>query len=241
MLFIFNEESREFCISLIKKLLPFVIPNRQCYIPDGLVAVNVKAFHKKQNRKITSLSPVSQVIFLFYLLHGELPASVPFQQFINGLPSLSKVYVTRAAQELDSVGLATITNSGHLKFLYFDAPRKELWERAQPYLRSPVLHRVRIEKTLADLPLAGISALAEYGNLNDDTEQTTALYSRDFDKSIPTFEYSGRHLELWRYNPRLLCGDDSTVDKLSLYLSLKEEKDPRVKGELSRMMEEFQW
>ena len=89
--------------------------------------------------------------------------------------------------------------------------------------------------------MAGISALAEYGNLNDDPEQTTALYSRDFDKSIPTFEYSGHHLELWRYNPRLLCGKDSVVDKLSLYLSLKEDEDPRVKDELSRMMEEFQW
>ena len=241
MLFVFKEASREFCISLIRKRLPFIVPSRQCYIPDGLISINEKAFNKKKNRKITILSPVSQVIFLFYLLHREFPASVPFQQFINGLPSLSKVYVTRAAQELDSIGLATITNSGHLKFLRFDAPRRELWEQAQPYLRSPVLRRVRIENTLADLPLAGISALAEYSNLNDDPEQTTALYSRDFDKSIPTFEYSGHHLELWRYNPRMLCGEDSAVDKLSLYLSLKEDESPRVKGELSRMMEEFQW
>ena len=100
---------------------------------------------------------------------------------------------------------------------------------------------MRVETDLPCLPLAGISALAEYSNLNDDTEQTYALYSRDFDKTLPTFEYSGQKLELWRYDPRLLCGNGRSIDKLSLYLSLKEEHDPRVKGELSKMMEEFQW
>ena len=91
------------------------------------------------------------------------------------------------------------------------------------------------------MPLAGISALAEISELSDDTEQTYALYSRDFDKSLPTFEFSGQKLELWRYDPRLLCESIGSVDKLSLYLSLKDEHDPRIKGELSKIMEEFQW
>ncbi|MBR5837596.1 MAG: hypothetical protein IKZ84_03560, partial [Victivallales bacterium] len=87
----------------------------------------------------------------------------------------------------------------------------------------------------------GIIALSEYSNLNDDAEHTYALYSRNFDKSLPTYEFSGQKLELWRYDPRLLCENSGSVDKLSLYLSLKDEHDPRVKGELSKMLEEFQW
>ena len=241
LLFVFQTANREFCMSLIKKHLPFIISNRQCYIPDGLIAINEKGFRKTQARKITSLSPIAQVILLYYLLHRELPAALPFQEIIAAIPNLSKVYVTRAAQELSSVGLCTIIRSGHFTHLNFEVSRRELWERAQTFLRSPVLRHIRIENEFPNLPLAGISALSKYSNLNNDEVQTVAMYSRDFDKSIPTFEYSGYHLELWRYNPRLLCGDGQAVDKLSLYLSLKDNKDPRVRGELTRMMEEFQW
>ena len=241
LLFVFQTANREFCMSLIKKHLPFIISNRQCYIPDGLIAINEKGFRKTQARKITSLSPIAQVIFLYYLLHRGLPAALPFQEIIAAIPNLSKVYVTRAAQELSSVGLCTIIRSGHFTHLNFEVSRRELWEHAQTFLRSPVLRHIRLENELSNLPLAGINALSEYSNLNNDEVQTVAMYSRDFDKSIPTFEYSGYHLELWRYNPRLLCGDGQSVDKLSLYLSLKDNKDPRVRGELTRMMEEFQW
>ena len=241
LLFVFQTANREFCMSLIKKHLPFIISNRQCYIPDGLIAINEKGFRKTQARKITSLSPIAQVILLYYLLHRELPAALPFQEIIAAIPNLSKVYVTRVAQELSSVGLCTIIRSGHFTHLNFEVSRRELWERAQTFLRSPVLRHIRIENELPNLPLAGINALSEYSNLNNDEVQTVAMYSRDFDKTIPTFDYSGYHLELWRYNPRLLCGDGQSVDKLSLYLSLKDNKDPRVRGELARMMEEFQW
>ncbi len=41
--------------------------------------------------------------------------------------------------------------------------------------------------------------------------------------------------------PSLLCESSGSIDKLSLYLSLKKEHDPCVKCELSKMMEEFQW
>jgi hypothetical protein len=125
--------------------------------------------------------------------------------------------------------------------LVFPKPRKELWEDAQKLLRSPVISCIRRPKNSLDLPLVGISALAEYNNLNDDSEATRAIYSRDFDKHSEILEYSGEYLELWRYNPGLLCKNGKIVDELSLYLSLKKHQDPRVKGELERMMESFQW
>ena len=45
----------------------------------------------------------------------------------------------------------------------------------------------------------------------------------------------------WRYDPKLLTRGGATVDKLSLYLSLKNHPDPRVQGELNPMLEDFQW
>jgi len=240
-LFVFASGSREFCISLIKANIAFIVLNQQCYIPSGTIAINEKKFGKERSKNIIFLSPSAQVILLFYLLHKELPEEIPFQLLISELPDLQKVYVTRAAQELQKTALATIISMGRAKSLLFAKPRKELWEDAQKYLRSPVLRRVRRAEPALDLPLAGISALAEYSNLNDDKEKTRAIYSRNFDKHSEILEYSGEHLELWRYNPRLLCKNAKAVDELSLYLSLKDNQDPRVRGELERMMENFQW
>lgn len=241
LVFIFSSGTREFCVSLVKAHIAFIVLNQQCYVPDGIIAINEKVFGRGLRRNITFLSPLAQVILLYDLLHKELPQELPFQLLIKELPGMQKVYVTRAAQELQKTNLAMITSRGRSKSLAFVKPRKELWYDAQKYLRSPVIRRIRRTETSLGLPLAGISALAEFSNLNDDREQTRAIYSRDFDKHSEILEYSGEYLELWRYNPRLLCKNGKAVDELSLYLSLRDHQEPRVKGELERMMENFPW
>ena len=46
-------------------------------------------------------------------------------------------------------------------------------------------------------------------------------------------------LQVWRYDP-CLCGKEQ-VDRLSLYLSFGDERDPRVESEIERMLEENIW
>jgi hypothetical protein len=53
-------------------------------------------------------------------------------------------------------------------------------------------------------------------------------------------EYGTNVVEVWRYDPRLLSKTE-TVDKLSLYLSLKDNEDERVQIELENLMNEIQW
>ena len=56
-------------------------------------------------------------------------------------------------------------------------------------------------------------------------------------------EYDGdTMIEVWKYPPvveRVECAD--WIDKLSLALSLKEDDDPRVEGEVQRMINEIIW
>ena len=47
-------------------------------------------------------------------------------------------------------------------------------------------------------------------------------------------------VEVWKYNPRLLT-ETGTVDRLSLYLLLKDYDDERVQIELENMMNEILW
>ena len=53
---------------------------------------------------------------------------------------------------------------------------------------------------------------------------STYSYYKDVDiKSIEVLEYEGDFLELWKYRP--LIGNTGMVDKLSLYLALKDDPD----------------
>ena len=47
-------------------------------------------------------------------------------------------------------------------------------------------------------------------------------------------------IELWKYAPALFA-QDGTVDRLSLYLSLKDSADERVQSALDVLLGEMEW
>jgi len=48
-------------------------------------------------------------------------------------------------------------------------------------------------------------------------------------------------IQRWRYSPAILADDRRTVDRLSLYLSLRDSADERIQSALSRMLEGVKW
>jgi hypothetical protein len=58
---------------------------------------------------------------------------------------------------------------------------------------------------------------------------------------VPTDKRFGNNvIQIWRYSPSLLSGTN-TVDKLSLYLSLKDADDERIQIELDNLIKEMPW
>lgn len=51
-------------------------------------------------------------------------------------------------------------------------------------------------------------------------------------------EYGTCRIEVWKYDPKLLT-HTGTVDKLSLFLSLKDNEDERVKIELDNLINDM--
>ncbi|GHT89315.1 hypothetical protein FACS189474_5850 [Bacteroidia bacterium] len=59
--------------------------------------------------------------------------------------------------------------------------------------------------------------------------------------TIETNKYAGdNEIEIWRYNPALLA-ENSFVDKLSLFLLLKNIDNERIEIELEILINEMQW
>jgi len=98
-------------------------------------------------------------------------------------------------------------------------------------------------------PVCGINALAHYTWLNPDPEKTIMMsvkQLREFTAAgalVRPNQYDGNILiEAWKYPPVTKIGTEAEwVDRLSLAVSLREDADPRVEGEVERLINDIEW
>ena len=152
--------------------------------------------------------------------------------------------------ELESLGLCKSIQKGRSTHMEFPAPMRELWERAESHLLSPVKarHWVRfIRKDERNLH-AGLTALAASSMVSDDELPTCAMKSPNYRAQLERGdivrclgpEDAQAHVECWAYDPHLLS-DGSAVDRLSLYLSLRGTHDERIEKALAALLEGMPW
>ena len=112
---------------------------------------------------------------------------------------------------------------------------------------SDVIHIKRTDE-VKELLKASDYALSEISMLNPPSVETYACFKkseiiREFEiLDEPEWEEPDSicRIELWNYDPKQLS-DKDRVDKLSLFSSLKDTKDPRVQGEIETVLEEIEW
>ena len=232
---------------LIEHKLPFVIPGNQMYLP--MLGIDLREHFKKLRTEIHKFSPSTQALVIHVLLHGTTkriftPAETA------GFLGYSAMTMTRAFDELESADLGEIFLKGRERCIRFDESAKNTWTKAQPFLRSPVKKRLHIKLLNTDPqgPQAGLTALADYTMLAKPANPVIALSGEDW-KSLkqrhrinefPVLEPGTLEIEVWSYAPSLFA-TGKVVDRLSLYLSLKENKDERVEAALEEMMKGLQW
>jgi len=106
-----------------------------------------------------------------------------------------------------------------------EEPRRDLFERARPYLLNPVRKKIYVEcgELPPDLPLSGYSALSELTMLSAPATETVAFWGKvgelaGTDTLVDNTEQV--EIEVWYYNPTLLSKCPKVVDVLSLVASL---------------------
>ncbi len=189
------------------------------------------ALEKTSNRKIAEvLTPVAQYILLYHLQVGSIEGMSP--RDIAPLLPYSYESVTLGVTCLEDVGLCQkIQNGQRSKVVHFELKGKELWDKAQNVLLSPVENRIFCDdiRLDAEYPVCGINALAHYSMLNRDREEMIMMTSKEYRavKSADVMEnpniYDGNYIiEVWKYPVVSKMGDKSQwVDRLSLVLSLR--------------------
>ena len=230
---------------LIDKDVYFVVSDKYVHLP--MLVANERV---RKSKKAKALTPVAQYLLLYHLQIESLEGSAA-NDIKDRLP-YSYSSITLGITCLDDLGLCQKMDDGSKrKVIHFNKTGKELWEQAQSLLIDPVEKRVYCDEFISNehFPVCGINALAHYTRLNPDPERMimmTTKQLRDFMASgalIRPNEYDGNVIiEAWKYPPVTSINKKAEwVDKLSLAISLSEDADPRVEGEVERLINDIEW
>ena len=231
-----NSLSRQRKETLIKEKIPFVVNEKQLYLPFMGIALQEK-YDTIKNINVEKLSPSSQVLLFLFIYEKNKPLNLrTVQQKLDFKP----MRVTRAAAQLVEAGLLEMHTNGTRKVLTSKLTSNELFEKAKPYLLNPVRRKIYINKK--DLKtgyfLAGESALAKRTMMSEPQVEVYGIAK--VPHNIETMQLididTQCELELWRYDPTKLTGDNC-ADVLSLSLTLENIKDERVEMSINDMLE----
>lgn len=212
--------------SLLENHIPF-ITDKQTFLPFmGTLLVDEKEPEKIKDKFVYS----TQLLFLAYMYNHEKKVYV--SDLSKSLP-FSAMTLSRAVKQLEMTDLFLVYKDGVNKVIESKYSHKELFERIQHYLLTPVRQVGYMNQSLVTdyMVLAGESALSEMSMLNPSRIRTYAVYEKDFDNSQLIDELIDPDVqvkvEIWAYNPQLFT-HTNIADTLSIVLSLKENKDERI-------------
>ena len=230
---------------LIDKDVYFVVSDKYVHLPMLLANERIR-----KTKQAKALTPVAQYLLLYHL-QIESIEGLAARDIEDKMP-YSYASITLGVTCLEDLGLCQkVLDGTKRKAIHFVRMGKELWEQAQPLLVNPVEERFYCDELLTEehFTTCGINALAHYTWLNPDPERIimmTVKQLRDLRASgviVRPNEFDGNiTIEAWKYPPIISIGMKAEwVDRLSLAISLREDADPRVEGEVERLINEIVW
>jgi hypothetical protein len=218
----------------------FIVSDKYAFLPSLIANVKVKT----KTKHVAGLTPAAQYLFLYYLLDNS-KTEYTIRKLETILP-YNYLTISRAVINLENLQLCkTRKDDTGTKTIHFELSKREHWEKAQVYLSSPI-KKIVYSDTLPEenFNISGINALSHYSHINPEQNATMAIWDKIFSElSVQYNDMEGVYkIEIWKY-PAFMPGvsGNKIVDKLSLYLSMKNEPDARIEKELEILIEKMPW
>lgn len=232
---------------LVDMGVPFVTPFSQLFLPEALIHLTEKYPGRLESSE-GSFTPLAQAALLVHLLKRSLEPLTGKE--IAVLLGCTDMMVSKIRAEFHAAGLCQLDRKGRGIHLRFEKKGPELWEQALPRLRSPVKTAYWVDLEDSKLPTfrSGLTALSELTLISGDVWETHAIHHPELHAALESGKLVGledrdaatHRLESWSYAPALLA-EQGRADPLSLWLSLRDDPDERVQGELESLMENVKW
>lgn len=219
----------------IEKSVFFITERGEVFLPNMILHSK-----KEKTKKPSKLSAAAQFLLLYHLQIMSLEG-LSVSEISSKICQYSYVSIAKAVENIESLSLCECKkDSERSKRIRFFAGGRELWEKSRPYMTTPVKEVKYCDAVPATgFQYSGVSALASYTMISQDEVPTIAVYSGRFKetdfKGLNDFDGNVK-IEIWRY-PEIDTKLD-IVDRLSLFLSLEGNSDPRVDKENKIMLDE---
>ena len=222
--------------SLIKKHIPFIIENKQIYMPFALVQMQTQ--HIKINQKIYNELTVDADTILIGYLDNKIFNGMMIKE-ISEITKRDIRAVSNALDILESFNFVNIEKVGKSKQVYFIL-KLEVYERLKENSKSPIKYTFYTHKVLdKENIVSGYSALSKYTSLIDESVKTIALSQKalknmniqelECDKDIATYK-----IEIWDREPSLFSYNN-IINSLYLLRILKNIDDERTEYALEEI------
>lgn len=243
-IFVFDKISRQERQSLVRQRICFIVPEQQMFLPHLGIAFSER-IKEELEPLADALPPAAQALLIRQLLSGKLEGLAAAQ--IGKIIGYTTMTAARAMDQAHTLGLCKVHFDGYRKTIHFDSARAALWEKAKPFMRSPVKKTVGVfeDTEFANAPYAGEYALSKLSNLHAN-RKCFAVLDTQFNQLVKAGQISiakapeigNVDVEVWAYPP-IRIGE--TVDALSLELSFINAQDARILASLLEIRENRQW
>ena len=231
---------------LIDYKVPFVVPGNQMYLPE--LMIDLREYFIAARTGKAAFSPSTQAVVLYVLYHYPEQPFIP-SELAKPL-GYSGMAMTRAFDNIEAAHLGRIEEQGRQRRLWISEQRRAFWQKTLPYLKTPVRRNIWLGTVPEELRhyAAGQTALSRYSMLAPPAYTTYAATKNDWDyykrhyeiEELKCKDEAKYKLQIWSYAPALFAEGDS-VDKLSLYLSLKDNTNERIEAAIEAMMGTVGW
>lgn len=225
---------------LIQQRVNFVLPYKQFFAPDLFIDLKEENIPQKRQGQ---LQPAAQCLILYHLQFNSLNG-LNYKQIADAIhyPYLT---ISRAVENIKALGLCH-TEGSKDKRIAFDAGGNQLWEKAMPYLRNPIVGKRFTDELLPEYFVcrSNVNALAHYTDINDEPQEYFSIHQDLMRKlmregQIKLNEWEGRYcIESYLYPPETVA-IDGFIDRLSLYLSFADNQDERIQMALNQLPEQL--
>lgn len=208
---------------LIDQRVNFIIIGKQMFVPS--LMLDLRKMPTKDKDIKDQIPPLAQCMILYVLQIGYLTETISELTELFGVSYSTANRAVRWLQSKDFI--FTGRTNKNIQFLFLG---HELWDKALPYLTSPIEKTIKVNKRPAN------TLLSCYSGLSD--KQKTFAISKEASKSLSETINGKYTIEVWKYNPMILSKDKRHVDPLSLYLSLKDNTDETSCTIVNRLIKE---
>ena len=231
--------------SLIENRIPFIIEDGQIFLP--FLGLDLKKAPQYVDEEVSAFSTSAQLAFLYFLFNKD--AVINTAEFAQKM-GFTTMTASRALNDLYNAKLITYRIGGKTgrSKEYRRISDPEYFKKGRAYIKTPVKRVVYVKRAPEKTLIAGLDALAELSMMNPLGHQVRAIScdqlneqdikiikNKDIVKDQKFVE-----LEIWDYDPKLFT-DKKHVDIMSLYASLKEEKDERIEQALEEVLRGETW